>query len=90
MCQYDGITALWYIIGVALMGIDPRHTQIEDGKDGFTVSTIDPYRILGITNNREIAEFAVKCTEAALQTLTTKYPEEERPKLRLVVNRRRA
>jgi len=77
-------------MGVAFMGIDPRHTQIEDGKDGFTVSTIDPYRILGITNNREIAEFAVKCTEAALQTLTTKYPEEERPKLRLVVNRRRA
>ena len=71
------------------MGIGPRHTQIENGKDGFIVSTTDPYRILGITTNREIAEFAVKCTEAALQTLTTQYPGEERPKLKLVVNRHR-
>ncbi|GEM_PF-1896795 len=60
-------------------------THIEEGKSGFVVSTINPYRILAKTGSRKTAELCQGAVEAAINTLTTEWPDQDgRPHRRLL------
>lgn len=64
-------------------------TQIEEGKGGFVVSTINPYRILARTGSRKTAELCQGAVEAAIDTLATKWPDQDRrPHRRLVTGKK--
>ena len=53
-------------------------TQIEKRRGGFVVSTINPYRILAKTGSRKTAELCQRAVEAAIDTLTTRWPDQDR------------
>ncbi len=53
-------------------------TQIEERQCGFVVSTINPYRILARIGSRKTAELCQSAVEAAIDTLTTKWPDQDR------------
>ena len=61
-----------------------KFTQIEEGKSGFVVSTINPYRILCKTGSRKTAELCQCAVEAAIDTLTTEWPELKKSHRRLL------
>lgn len=64
-------------------------THIEESKRGFVVSTINPYRILARTGSRKTAELCQGAVEAAIDTLATKWPDQDRrPHRRLVTGKK--